>query len=116
MPIYCDQPEGESYLDYIKLERIPTATVLLRVDYSSIDFERNFISIKNKDPKIKKLAYQAPPSYESGAYSTIYHVLNDQEKDLFAIRLQNKLDLPLIDVMCAIKQTDDVLGYFKTLL
>jgi len=52
MPIYCDRPVGESYLDYIKLERIPTATVLLRVDYSSIDFERNFISIKNKDPKI----------------------------------------------------------------
>lgn len=53
MPIYYEQPEHPqliSYQDYTKLERIPTASVLLRIDYASIDYEGNFISVKDKDP------------------------------------------------------------------
>lgn len=56
MPIYFEAPQhGEfiSYQDYIKLERIPTASVLLRVDYASIDYEGKFISIKDKDLSIR---------------------------------------------------------------
>jgi hypothetical protein len=50
MPIYYQAPQHKdlvSYQDYIRLERIPTASVLLRVDYASIDYEGNFISIKD---------------------------------------------------------------------
>jgi len=55
MPIYSEIPltneEGFlSYQSFIYLERIPTAEVLLRVTYSSIDYEGTFISIKDKDP------------------------------------------------------------------
>ena len=49
MPIYYEKPNHTgkevTYRDYIQLERIPTCTVLLRIDYSSIDYEGNFISI-----------------------------------------------------------------------
>ena len=55
MPIYAETPLSTedgfmSYQSFIYLERIPTAEVLLRVTYSSIDYEGNFISIKDKDP------------------------------------------------------------------
>jgi hypothetical protein len=55
MPIFVEVPlttdEGlMSYKSFIYLERIPTAEVLLRVTYSSIDYEGNFITIKDKDP------------------------------------------------------------------
>jgi hypothetical protein len=53
MPIYWQKPQESaniSYRDYVKLERIPTASILLRVDFTSIDYEGNFISYKDPDP------------------------------------------------------------------
>lgn len=53
MPIYFEPPKISntiSYQDYVRLERIPTASVLLRVDYASIDYDGAFISIKDPDP------------------------------------------------------------------
>jgi hypothetical protein len=58
----------------------------LRVDYASIDFEGKFISVKDKDPEIRALAYEAPPEYHTGAYSTLYYLISDDEKELYQIR------------------------------
>jgi hypothetical protein len=48
----------------MNLERIPTASILIRIDFASIDLDGNFSSIKNPDPKIAATAYEAPPDYE----------------------------------------------------
>jgi hypothetical protein len=90
MPIYFEPPvhrsEFVSYLDYVKLERIPTASVLLRVDYTSIDYEGAFISFKDPDPQIRQLAYEPPPNYNSGAYSTLYYLISEVERDMYPVR------------------------------
>lgn len=77
------------------MERIPTASVLLRVDYASIDNDGNFISIKDRDPEKRELAYYAPPDYETGTYSTLYYLISEEERDLYSIRKQRKIDRPL---------------------
>jgi hypothetical protein len=104
MPIYCEVPlttdEGfMSYQSFIYLERIPTAEVLLRVTYSSIDYEGNFISIKDKDPQTRALAYEAAPDHHQGAYSTVYYLLSQADRDLYQIRKQRTIDVPLAEVM-----------------
>ena len=68
MPIYCEYPQvtGElTYRNFIHLERIPTASILLRIDYASIDYDGNFISIDDPDPKTAALAFEPPPKYET---------------------------------------------------
>ena len=86
-----------SYRDYVKLERIPTASVLLRVDYTAIDYEGNFISFKDPDPQIRALAYEPPPNYNAGSYSTLYYIISEVERDVYAIRRQRKIDVPLVE-------------------
>ena len=63
-----------TYENFFPLERIPTASVLLRIAYSSIDYEGNFISIKDPNPTIRDLAYEQMPDFNSGAYSTVYYI------------------------------------------
>lgn len=104
MPIYCEVPltsdDGYmSYQSFIYLERIPTAEVLLRVTYSSIDYEGNFISIKDKDPQTRALAYEVAPDHHLGAYSTVYYLLSQADRDLYQIRKQRTIDVPLLEVM-----------------
>lgn len=66
MPIYCEYPPvtgSLTYKNFIHLERIPTASVLIRIDYASIDMEANFISFEDPDPRIAALAFEPPPKY-----------------------------------------------------
>lgn len=61
MPIYSEFPpltDSLTYESFQMLERIPTASVLVRIAFSSIDYDGNFISIKDPDPEIRKLAYE----------------------------------------------------------
>ena len=108
MPIYYELPrerkgqELVTYKDYIQLERIPTASVLLRVDYASIDNDGNFISIKSPDPELRQLAYYPPPDYNTGRNSTLYYLISDEERDLYAMRKQRNTDLPLSEVLLAV--------------
>lgn len=67
MPIYCEYPkitDSLTYRNFIRLERIPNASVLIRIDYASIDYDGNFISIRDPDPAIAKMAFEQPPRYE----------------------------------------------------
>lgn len=66
MPIYSEYPPVQgsiTYRSFIHLERIPTASVLIRVDYAAIDFDGNFISINDPDPKVAALAFEHAPPY-----------------------------------------------------
>jgi hypothetical protein len=106
LPIFYDEPSAAdfvSYKDYVQLERIPTASVFIRVDYASIDEDGNFIT-----QKTNSLAFEKAPEYNSGAYCTLYYLISDQEKDLYGIRSQRKHDLPLREVM---RLTASSLGY-----
>ena len=102
MPIYYEKPSANnitSYRDYLQLERIPTCSVLLRVDFSSIDHNGNFISIADSDPKNRQLAYEPPPDYNSGASSTLYYLISETERDMYAVRKTRGYDLPLEEAM-----------------
>ena len=102
MPIYCEYPQMSNsitYKNFINLERIPTASVLLRLDYASIDDDGHFISINDKDPKIREMAYEPPPKYEEQAYSTAYYLNSKVEREVFAVRKQRKTDAPLKEVL-----------------
>jgi hypothetical protein len=76
--------------------------VLLRVDYASIDTEGNFISIKDNDEEKRAIAYEAPPEYATGAYSTLYYIITEDERELYGIRKNRKFDVPIIEVMQAV--------------
>ena len=67
--IYSEFPHEDrsgkiTYEHYTSLERIPTSSVLLRVDFASIDDDGLFISTSDKDPRLAKMAYEEPPVYE----------------------------------------------------
>ena len=68
MPIYNEYPPQTNTLTYenfLNLERIPTASVLLRVTLASIDDDGEFITIKDPDPKKAAMAYEQPPDYNN---------------------------------------------------
>jgi hypothetical protein len=79
---------------------------LLRVDYTSIDFEGNFISVNDPRPEIRKLAYEEPPKYSEGAYSTTYYLTSNVERDMFRKKAQAGSDAPLFDVLEAIIEVE----------
>lgn len=60
MPIYCEYPpEGETltYESYVSLQRLPTTSVCMRVDYASQDENGNVISQFDRNPQIASEAY-----------------------------------------------------------
>ena len=105
MPIYCQYPpisDQITYKDFVFLERIPNASVLIRVDFASIDHDGNFISVNDPDPKVRELAFEPPPAYTDQIYSTTYFLSSDIERELFMIRHQRQTDAPLKEVLEAI--------------
>ena len=105
MPIYCEYPPvtgSLTYKSFIHLERIPTSSVLIRIDYASIDYDGNFISITDTDPAAAKLAFEQPPKYSDQAYSTTYFLSSDIEREVFALRKVRQTDAPLQEVLSAI--------------
>ena len=110
MPIYCEYPPVTgtlTYKNFIHLERIPTSSVLLRIDYASIDYDGNFISVKDPDPKVAALAFEPPPKYSEQAYSTTYFLSSDVEREVFALRKIRQTDAPLREVLEAIGEVTE---------
>ena len=110
MPIYCEYPritDSLTYRNFIRLERIPNASVLLRIDYASIDYDGNFISIRDPDPAIAKMAFEQPPRYEDQSYSTTYFLTDENERELFNLRKLRQTDAPLREVLDAIFEVED---------
>ena len=91
-----------TYKNFLSLERVPTASVLVRVDYASIDYDGNFISVEDPDPKVAALAFEPPPKYEAQSYSTTYFLNSDIDLEVFALRKIRQTDAPLREVMEAI--------------
>ena len=105
MPIYCEYPPvtgSLTYKNFIHLERIPTSSVLVRIDYASIDYDGNFISITDTDPATAKLAFEPAPKYSEQSYSTTYFLSSDIEREVFALRKVRQTDAPLQEVLTAI--------------
>ena len=105
MPIYCQYPpisDQITYKDFVFLERIPNASVLIRVDFASIDHDGYFITVNDTDPKVRDLSFEPPPAYADQIYSTTYFLSSDIERELFMIRHQRQTDAPLKEVLEAI--------------
>ena len=66
--------------------------MLLRVDFTAIDYDGNFVSIKDPDPKKAALAYEPPPNYNSGNYSTLYYIISQTEMETYALRRRRKIE------------------------
>lgn len=56
----------------MNLERIPTSSCLVRIDFSSIDAKGNFVSIHSPNPKEAASAYARLPVYGDAAYNNSY--------------------------------------------
>ena len=54
---------GVTYEHFLGLERIPCASLLLRIEFASIDDDGQFISVRDPDPKIAKMAKLVAPPY-----------------------------------------------------
>ena len=111
MPIYNELPpvtQRLTYQNFIQLEKIPCASVLLRVDFSSIDYDGNFISIKDPDESIAKLAYEEPPNYSEAAYATTYFLTSNIEREIFKKKAVYSTDAPLTEVLEAIMEIQGV--------
>jgi len=105
MPIYSEYPphtERVTYENFINLERVPTASVLLRVAYTAIDDKGNFISVKDPNLRIASMAFEPAPEYSEVAYSTTYYLTTGIEREVFKIRKQRKIDAPLKKVLQAV--------------
>lgn len=113
-----------TYRNFIRLERIPNASVLIRVDYAAIDYDGNFISIKDPNPNIANLAYEAAPNYSDAIYSTTYFLTSDIEREVFDLRKVRSTDAPLKEVLEAIADVkgeeidndEDLLEFFSQLM
>ena len=127
LPIYCEFPQVTDFITYrnfIRLERIPNASVLIRVDYAAIDYDGNFISIKDPNPNIANLAYEAAPNYSDAIYSTTYFLTSDIEREVFDLRKVRSTDAPLKEVLEAIADVkgeeidndEDLLEFFRQLM
>ena len=108
MPIYCGFPADNgdeiTYKDFITLPRIPTASVLLRIDYASIDFDGEFVSINDPDPERRALAYEAAPEYSDQKYATTYYLISDIEREIFTHRKTKSTDANLQEVLEALAE------------
>jgi hypothetical protein len=91
-----------TYENFINLERIPTAFLLVRVSFSSIDFDGNFISVKDPDPRVRQMAFEQVPEYADGVYSTAYFITLQAERDLFNVRINRSSDVKLATLMKAL--------------
>jgi hypothetical protein len=59
------------------LERIPTSSILIRVEYASINDEGTYVSINDPDVRNQKIAYEDASPYADGNYSTAYFITTD---------------------------------------
>jgi hypothetical protein len=75
-----------TYEHFMNLERVPTASVLLRVDFAAIDGDGHFVSIKDPEPKNRAAAYDPAPRYEDQTYATTYFLTAPQELEMFNLR------------------------------
>ena len=83
IPICCEYPEEHeriTYETFLQLTKIPSSSVLIRIDFSSIDDDGAFITTQNPDPNKAKLAYTEAPSYAGQNYSTAYFVTSEIDR------------------------------------
>ena len=76
--------------------------MLVRIEYASIDFNGEFVSIEDPDPEKRKLAYEAPPEYSEQSYATTYFLISDIERELFNARKAKSTDAQLTEVLEAL--------------
>lgn len=110
MPIYAQMPAESDYLTYqhfVALERIPCASVLLRVDLASVDYSGNIISVSDPVESVRKLAYEEAPKYSDGTYATTYYLTSFVEREMFKKKTSNSTDAPLNDVLEAIIEIEE---------
>ena len=86
LPVFSEYPEQKTprinIEHFQKLERIPCASALIRLDYCTIDVNGRSISIDDPNPKTATEAYLPPPNYKKREYSTLFFPVTKSEKDL----------------------------------
>lgn len=93
MPIYAGLPNIQkpfTYEKFVYMERVPTASVLLRVMKAPKDqFAKPINSSKLAPDEVDR--YHIPaPAYKDGVYSTQYFPLTDDERAIMTLRRRRK--------------------------
>lgn len=116
MPLFYARPREEkpfNYERFIYLERVPTASILLRVVRAAKNPQSGLpINMSDLSPEEQQQAYIRPPQYNEGVYSTQYYSITEDERKIMTLRrvrpnapcqriaedLANDLDMSLDDV------------------
>lgn len=90
MPIFYAKPKEEkpfNYEKFIYLERVPTASVLLRVVKAPKN-QQTGLAIRAADlaPEEQQRAYLKAPQYSEGVYGTQYYSITEDERKIMTLR------------------------------
>ena len=97
MPIYWARVKEETpftYERFVYLERVPTASVLIRVLKAPVDDAGKAVSTKGLPADQRQGRLVAAPEYDEGVYSTQYFQCSDDEKAVMTLRRQRP-DAPM---------------------
>lgn len=97
MPIYWARVKEETpftYERFVYLERVPTASVLIRVLKAPMDDAGKAVSTKGLPADQRQGRLVAAPEYDEGVYSTQYFQCSDDEKAVMTLRRQRP-DAPM---------------------
>lgn len=90
MPIFYVKPKEErpfNYEKFVYLERVPTASILIRVMRAPVNPETGHpVSMFDLSPEEQSRAYQRPPEYRDGVYSTQYYSITEDERKIMTLR------------------------------
>lgn len=93
MPIYAGLPNIQvpfTYERFVYMERVPTASVLLRIMKAPKDqFAKPIDSEKLPPEEVDKYFVNAP-AYKEGVYSTQYFPLTDDERAIMNLRRRRR--------------------------
>ena len=100
MPIMYARPKEErpfGYERFVYLERVPTASVLVRVLKAPKDAQGKPVSTESLPPDQKHLSFIVAPEYKEGLYSTQYFSITEDERKIMTLR-RRRANPPLLSV------------------
>jgi len=112
MPIYCQNPKYDApftYENMIYLERIPTASCLLRVYKAPRGPDGQVYSVYSfpfEEWQERGVMIRAP-QYKEGVYSTPYYRVTPLENQIFKIR-RARYDPPITDVVRSMQRMNNL--------
>lgn len=101
MPIYWARVREEApftYERFVYLERVPTASLLIRILKAPMDAAGKALSTNSLSPAEREAKLAPVPAYDEGVYSTQYYQCSADEKKVMTLR-RKRPDAPMSRVL-----------------